>query len=559
MLLPSKPHFFKPLLPGFEHEFLIPVSFFKYLKGQECKNAVLSSCPGKLWPIKINGRRFEDGWKEFTRHHDLHVGDFLVFRHEGDMLFHVKVFDSSTCARDYPFFSIKEEKIEIHEEEPAQKSSPNWSVISTYALNMYGFIFICTHWLDSLICIFKQHMSTDFARLHGLINRRCKMIVMDEEGRSWPTMLWYKKSDGQVFIGCGWTSCRIVNDLKQGDRLRFELIKNGKRPLLKMNKNLSFFDQSCCEGLQANTEAKRDRNYDGEQAGSSSTRRHSVNATSKASYSRDSQLANQVQLQKIPKNEVATESGSSKPQKKKRPTTSSKAKACPSGLQHPFFLYIPMKFARLHCLDNRCCKMILIDQEGRSWPAKLWCRKTDGQAYISYGWRAFSVANDLKQGDSFIFELIGNGKRPVLKIHRLETNPKTEEEQTYNVAQAGSSSTRLPQVAITVRASYIKFSQLRIPINFARRHNLARECSNATLMDERGRSWLVSLKVKYKDIYIGYKWSAFAAENCVREGDVYMLELIKGGEKPVLRIYANAASAFRSFFPLVHGTTYKID
>eukprot|EP00257_Ricinus_communis_P014835 XP_015572609.1 B3 domain-containing protein REM8 isoform X1 [Ricinus communis] len=535
MLLPSKPHFFKPLLPGFEHEFLIPVSFFKYLKGQECKNAVLSSCPGKLWPIKINGRRFEDGWKEFTRHHDLHVGDFLVFRHEGDMLFHVKVFDSSTCARDYPFFSIKEEKIEIHEEEPAQKSSPKksknqkqYAKASSSVLERPYFEIKLTSYSAKKS---RLHMSTDFARLHGLINRRCKMIVMDEEGRSWPTMLWYKKSDGQVFIGCGWTSCRIVNDLKQGDRLRFELIKNGKRPLLKMNR------------LQANTEAKRDRNYDGEQAGSSSTRRHSVNATSKASYSRDSQL-------KIPKNEVATESGSSKPQKKKRPTTSSKAKACPSGLQHPFFLvnmkfcrtnlyrmYIPMKFARLHCLDNRCCKMILIDQEGRSWPAKLWCRKTDGQAYISYGWRAFSVANDLKQGDSFIFELIGNGKRPVLKIHRLETNPKTEEEQTYNVAQAGSSSTRLPQVAITVRASYIKFSQLRIPINFARRHNLARECSNATLMDERGRSWLVSLKVKYKDIYIGYKWSAFAAENCVREGDVYMLELIKGGEKPVLRIY----------------------
>lgn len=87
--------------------------------------AVLRSRKGKSWPIKINGRRIENGWKEFALDHDLHVGDFLVIGHAGHMVFDVMVFDSSACEREYPHFNVKEEKGSLEEEKPEKKVSRN--------------------------------------------------------------------------------------------------------------------------------------------------------------------------------------------------------------------------------------------------------------------------------------------------------------------------------------------------------------------------------------------------------------------------------------------------
>lgn len=127
----------------------IPVSFFKYLKGQKCERAILRGRTGKIWPVKINSRSFEDGWKDFVEDHDLHVGDFLVFRHEGEMVFDVMVFESSACLREYPSFpakefDIKEEEIEFQEEQLAQKSSPG-KFIAHFLCSLLGYIFLlCT-------------------------------------------------------------------------------------------------------------------------------------------------------------------------------------------------------------------------------------------------------------------------------------------------------------------------------------------------------------------------------------------------------------------------------
>lgn len=86
----------------------IPLSFFKdYLKGQiNCDSAVLRSY-GRTWSVKIRDRSFEDGWQDFAQDHDLHVGDFLVFRYGGNMVFDVVVFDTSACQRQYPLLATQ--------------------------------------------------------------------------------------------------------------------------------------------------------------------------------------------------------------------------------------------------------------------------------------------------------------------------------------------------------------------------------------------------------------------------------------------------------------------
>lgn len=55
----------------------------------------------KSWSVSLKGGCFTDGWKEFAAQNDLSVGDILVFKHEGSLIFHVLVFDSTACERKY--------------------------------------------------------------------------------------------------------------------------------------------------------------------------------------------------------------------------------------------------------------------------------------------------------------------------------------------------------------------------------------------------------------------------------------------------------------------------
>lgn len=49
----------------------------------------------------MEGNRLTQGWKEFVEAHDLRVGDFVVFRHEGEMLFNVTALGPSCCEIQY--------------------------------------------------------------------------------------------------------------------------------------------------------------------------------------------------------------------------------------------------------------------------------------------------------------------------------------------------------------------------------------------------------------------------------------------------------------------------
>ncbi|XP_065848508.1 uncharacterized protein [Euphorbia lathyris] len=950
----TKPQFFKPLISGFEDDFSIPVSFFKYLKGEECDRAKLRSQGGKLWPIKINGRRFEDGWKHFVEDHDLQIGDFLVFRHEGDMVFDVLVFDRTTCQREYlPIIDIKEEEFEIHDQnrpkytstgkklekekkvktglketdsssahehpycviklspdsirksrlyiprnfatlcglygrscsmilkdeeekcwpvkllyrtleskffigagwgafhdfhklkegdaliielikngetpvmkifrlqehpevtrehtiqinEPAcsehtevrrelkfqsnaQAGSPSlehlhanskasklrksqletpevakesdagvkdrlltnvdrqrrhltesgtcsrcrghmetlchalrdclnsqkiWEgVLPAHTLppfmahsaidwfsegakgkllaNMeHGDIFfalICHHiwkwrndelfakkttfipdllnffskklsvilqsskgeplgnpspakvvhlvgwskpiegvvklntdgsclsngriaaggvlrdaggaWLAGFThnlglgsafsaelwgilsgknlekenkvitrlerkasssvpehpyCIIKLspdslkksrlYIPRNFARLCGLYGRSCSMILKDEEEKCWPAKLLYRTIDNKFIIGAGWGAFHEVHKLKAGDTLIIELIKDGETPVMKICRvkehpevttEQTFHNNGpACSGLQEHPEVRRESNA---QAGSPALRH--LHSNTKALELRKSQLETP---------EVAKESCSGKPKKYKQHENASKAKASSSSVTpNSFFvaritdytckrskLYIPVKFSRLHFENKKCCKVILVDQEGRSWPAYSWHKSSVEEAYISDGWKEFSDANKLKMGDSFVFEFVGTQKRPVLQMRGFKANHKAGKNQ-----EAASSSMEKPYTYVTVQASHVKMSQIKIPVSFAKRCGLiTNKCSAVTIKNETGNSWLVALRLdKNDEVYMAYGWLDFVKENGIQEGDVFMLELVKEGIKPQLKYYA---------------------
>ncbi|KAF8377482.1 hypothetical protein HHK36_030862 [Tetracentron sinense] len=76
------------------------------INGEKWEKAVLKSGRGS-WDVKVSrnseGRlHLKEGWTAFVKHHKLSVGDFIVFEHKGDMVFHVLLFDKSGYENDYP-------------------------------------------------------------------------------------------------------------------------------------------------------------------------------------------------------------------------------------------------------------------------------------------------------------------------------------------------------------------------------------------------------------------------------------------------------------------------
>ncbi|XP_057958171.1 B3 domain-containing protein REM17-like isoform X3 [Malania oleifera] len=239
----TNPHFFMPILPGSNKELLIPSSFMiKYLlddpHGEHCKQAVLrSSSIGKHWPVKLNGRRLEDGWPEFARDHNLQVGDFLVFRHEGNLVFHIMIFDATACERKYRSCDHHHVKLEDDDQRQEKNESFKPGPLKDFRDVLKKKPEHPCFWGTVPFC--KDHrmsIPSYFARANGLSG---KMILIGEKGKPWPVDIWHRKSDGLVCISRGWSAFRVANGLKRGDVLIFELIEKGAMPITNVHEVIS--------------------------------------------------------------------------------------------------------------------------------------------------------------------------------------------------------------------------------------------------------------------------------------------------------------------------------
>ncbi|KAL0733951.1 hypothetical protein Bca4012_010161 [Brassica carinata] len=113
MANPHEPHFFKPLLPGFSNLQKIPLRFFStHIEGKTNQKTwkLRSDASVQTWEVIQEGRRLTGGWKDFTTAHDLRIGDIVIFKHEGDMVFHVTPFGPSCCEIQYTHPNIIKEE-----------------------------------------------------------------------------------------------------------------------------------------------------------------------------------------------------------------------------------------------------------------------------------------------------------------------------------------------------------------------------------------------------------------------------------------------------------------
>nr|XP_033511402.1 B3 domain-containing protein REM14-like isoform X2 [Nicotiana tomentosiformis] len=514
---PVKPHFFKPIQPGFKHALKIPKGFLKYLKGHEHEHAVLRR-GSKKWLVKLNGQRLEEGWEKFAEEHGLQLGDLLIFRHEGEMEFEVTIFDSSHCDREYAEY-LQDEEDAHTVKDPSKK----FEIKEAAPQNPIGQSHVvCT---VRSYCFSKSYfrLPGKFTKANGLKNKKCGLIIRGERQRSWNLKLYTSYS--QVYIGGKWGEFRDANDIKVGDRIMFEVVANGERPIWKfhhLRKNASLQP----EGMKTNSDTERVSTPEKPKSNIISSRE----AVPNVEAAKDMHLGHPHFICTM------------------KPYYLSK-----------HFLRVPSPFARQHGLRDRKCTIMIRDEQ-RSWTFTLYSCGT--VTYIGGGWRDFCIANCLKEGDRVMFGIVANGEKPILKFHDLrenallrpegkKTNSDTERVSTQEKPKSNVISSREavpnveaakdmhlghPHFICTMKPYYLSKRFLRVPCPFAQQHGLRDRKCTIMIRDEQ-RSWTFTLYSCGRFTYIGGGWREFCVANCLKEGDRVMFGIVANGEKPILKFH----------------------
>ncbi|XP_033129463.1 B3 domain-containing protein REM9 [Brassica rapa] len=167
MANPHEPHFFKPLLPGFHSGVTISLAFFlKHIEGKTNQKTwkLRSDASDQTWEVIQEGRTLTGGWKDFTTAHDLRIGDLVIFKHEGDMVFYVTPFGPSCCEIQYTHPHI------IKEEADAGDADDN--EISKFQ----------SKFIVLVLPVYLPKRATSSTAL----NKQCqKMILVNKEENSW--------------------------------------------------------------------------------------------------------------------------------------------------------------------------------------------------------------------------------------------------------------------------------------------------------------------------------------------------------------------------------------
>ncbi|XP_016557717.2 B3 domain-containing protein REM10 [Capsicum annuum] len=219
-ITPKKPHFLKPMRPGFKQGIKIPRSFLiKYMKRHNHYEHAILKRADKKWQVKVNNGLFESDWEKFVEQHDLQLGDILVFKHEENMDFKVSIFDLyQECEREYEEEELKAQNVEEISQKFESKESATPKACSHFVLT------VKPHCLSMDVL----NIPKKFALANGLFNvKKLDLIVIDERQRSWPVIL---RSYGNcVYLRGGWNKIRDANCLKEGDHITFEVVTGGEK------------------------------------------------------------------------------------------------------------------------------------------------------------------------------------------------------------------------------------------------------------------------------------------------------------------------------------------
>ncbi|KAI3737940.1 hypothetical protein L2E82_27957 [Cichorium intybus] len=190
-------HFFKFVPPGFLYNITIRRSFLTNVNVKRCSKAMLR-CGRHEWSIDIDNGVFGEGWRKFVRENGVQEFDFIVFKHQGSM-----VFDQSTsCEKEYPNLCDEMEREESLKESNTFRTHSKLA----YVINKS-----------------RLYLPVDFSKANGF--KIGEMILRDDKGRSWKAHL-NRSKEKYFYLGLGLRPFLVVNGMKEGDAFKFELVEN---------------------------------------------------------------------------------------------------------------------------------------------------------------------------------------------------------------------------------------------------------------------------------------------------------------------------------------------
>ncbi|CAG7901849.1 unnamed protein product, partial [Brassica rapa] len=503
--------FFQPLLPGFHTHLNIPVAFFStHIKGRNdhIKIAKLrTDASDKTWKVKMDGSKFTDGWEDFAVAHDLRVGDITVFRHEGEMVFHVTALGPSFCEIQYT--SSHNINDDTHDQtnnivtgnssrEKRKRVKKNPKPVPQASLHSSCYVGSVS---ASSLKHNKLYLGREFVTSNGL-NKGCSEIVLKNEGGGrWTLPLKHYKSINHTYLGPGWTTFCQVNGIKAEDAFMFKLVRTGEKPVLCLcPEESSHRDKTPVECLEDSDDV------------------NPLSSSSKSKESKEESLGDKRASSSYSEDRFLTLTLTQKAVKR-------------------YQLTIPVAFFLKHVQGRN--DHIKIAKLTTAASDKTWTVKMDGFK-LTHGWEDFAVAHDLRVGDMIVFRHEGE-----LAFHVTIMGPSCCEIQythninhnhTNNIIESSSSDNSL--FVAKVSASNLRLDRLYLPMSFARTNGLDKMSGEEIiLLNGEGRSWSLKLKHDKSDMHTFVRpgWRRFCAENGMSHGH-YTLKLVRNSGPPVIKL-----------------------
>ncbi|MQL92121.1 hypothetical protein Taro_024740 [Colocasia esculenta] len=378
----------------------IPQRLTKCFIEENLRLVTLLSPLGKSWNVRIGGDNkdlhFAEGWERFAAAHRLSIGDLLVFKYVGAVVFLVTIFDKSTCEKDYKITNgvagddvpgrgencdqeseclkgnstppssgqrtppVMEQESNKHQAQVSARKEVQKSVYKAreatkQGCNKRGSCFEIT---VSPKLKYAVRIPVKFIRSNDLSNIH-QILLKDPEGRPWPVNLFRKQSQfGYNYFSAGWRDFCSGNKLKDGDVCVFELKKK--------NEMLVQIHRSCGDGSR-----------------------------SKNPLQQAVQLKRAETLQQ--KRSPSIDTRTSKPTN----PTQFRTTIVPTNLKHGN-MNIPSAFLSLVDLST-VKEVVLVDSNSRRWPVKIYHDRKRGKCRMIGGWLGFCKKNDVEVGDTCVF------------------------------------------------------------------------------------------------------------------------------------------------------------
>ncbi|KAK9715693.1 hypothetical protein RND81_06G182800 [Saponaria officinalis] len=410
--------FIKLLGPDFSKQLQIPHDFTTMIfNGYIPRRFIIESdIIKKCWRVEVeeegDGTMYlREGWSDFVEAHSLQVGYYLLFEHEEEPIFYVKIYDKNGCQKQFEDARGGTHKrvnvIDFQEQEESERSEyePNKRITSRTNQQKTRRLSTMKHGnrtrktkqakytrtakvsllgnnigFSVKVHKYKTHQfySLTFPKAISLeqnLTRKDEVVVENAKGDRWLVKLSHRK-DGRAILSHGWKEFFKNNEIAAGDTLKFEFVSDGVIQ------------------VRVTKESQLEQEYEETNARNGDDNVHDMDCEVDEFDTRTVNVdpnETSIGTKKGRKRGSAELSGSSF-SFLWRPTT--------SGV----YLHVPKIVTESHNLMNED-KVTLRDQDGKCWPLEV-SRWRDGRMAFMKGWIEFWKGHDVKPGDTLRFNFV---------------------------------------------------------------------------------------------------------------------------------------------------------